>query len=133
MLSFILNIREFDMHAAWILDKCFAQSEELALQILTTKSKLYFDYSPLELAIEGNNRSFLGTKCVQKHLDKLWYGNINNHGHHKIFIDLLVNQNSISLLLMFYKFQILILCIFPFLVPYPSIYQIFKSSTKKKS
>jgi hypothetical protein len=86
----IFSFREFDLHAARIIDKCFTQNEQLALQILTTKSKLYFDYSPLSLATEASSRSFLATKCVQKYLDQLWYGNIVEHGYHKIYMNIMV-------------------------------------------
>jgi hypothetical protein len=88
--------REFDVHAARIIDKCFAQNEKFALQVLTTQSKLYFGYSPLKLAEETNSRSFLATKCVQKHLDRLWYGDIDQYGHRKAYIDVFVSDTKVE-------------------------------------
>jgi hypothetical protein len=93
---FIEYNRKFDVHAAQIIDKCFAQNEKFALQVLTTKSKLYFDYSPLELAKETDSRAFLATKCVQKYLDRLWYGDIDRRGVRKFHIDLLVCKINID-------------------------------------
>ncbi|CAF0872323.1 unnamed protein product [Rotaria sordida] len=63
--------KEFDEHAAQIIDKCFSQDENLALNILTTKSELYFDYTPIELAEEAGCRAFLASRCVQTHADQL--------------------------------------------------------------
>jgi hypothetical protein len=96
-----INDRKFGGHAAEIIDNCFAQNEELALQILTTRSELYFGNSPLELAEEVSCRSFLSTKCVRKHMDRLWYGDIDEHGHGQLFIDFLVNHSSFN----FFKIQ----------------------------
>ena len=87
--------REFDNHAARIIEACYHIKEDFAVEILTADSKLYFDYSPLQLAKENNSRSFLATKCVHKYLDKQWYGEVNNHGHAAYFIDLLVNDYSV--------------------------------------
>lgn len=88
--------REFDNHAAEIIDICYRTEEDFAIEILTTNSKLYFNYSPLELAKQNNSRSFLATKCVQKYLDKQWYGEVNNHGHVAYFIDFLVKDKKIA-------------------------------------
>ncbi|CAF4146733.1 unnamed protein product, partial [Rotaria sordida] len=91
----------FDDHAAQIIEACYNVDEDFAVEILTTKSKLYFNYDPLKLARENNSRSFLATKCVHKHLDKQWYGEVNNNGYPEYLIDLLI----------------LILCIVPPLIP----------------
>ncbi|CAF3791074.1 unnamed protein product [Rotaria sp. Silwood1] len=66
----------FDKHATIIMNRCFNIHEDLAVQILTSHSEVYFDYSPLELAEEIGSQSFLGTKCVQKYLDRQWSGAI---------------------------------------------------------
>ncbi|CAF1190217.1 unnamed protein product [Rotaria sp. Silwood1] len=66
----------FDEHATIIMNRCFNIHEDLAVQILTSHSEVYFDYSPLELAEEIGSQSFLGTKCVQKYLDRQWSGAI---------------------------------------------------------
>ena len=89
--------REFGVHAARIIDKCFDEQEKFALQVLTTKSKLYFGYSALQLAEETNSRSFLATNCVQKHLDGLWYGDIDQYHHNKTHLSLLVSDAWIEL------------------------------------
>ena len=60
--------------------------------MLTTKSKLYFNYSPLQLASDSGSRAFLATNCVQKYLDKQWYGEVNKQGHGSYFINTLVNN-----------------------------------------
>jgi hypothetical protein len=100
------------VHAAEIIDKCFTQHEEFALQVLTTKSKLYFDYSPLELGTETNSRSFLASKCVQKYLGKLWYGDINQHGFHQVHINLLVGLNATLEYLLIDKLFRSLFCVF---------------------
>jgi hypothetical protein len=98
VVCFIIYDREFDEHAAQIIDECYLLNEEFGLQVLTTKSELYFGYSPLDLAEETNSCSFLATKCMQKHLDRLWYGDINYHGYQKIYIHLLVSYTYFKLL-----------------------------------
>ncbi|CAF4831194.1 unnamed protein product [Rotaria socialis] len=71
-IKYLKKKTEFDVHAAQIIDKCFLQDENFALQLLTTRSHLYFGYSSLKLAEETNNRSFLATRCVQAYADRLW-------------------------------------------------------------
>ncbi|CAF3743141.1 unnamed protein product [Rotaria socialis] len=70
-IKYLKKKTEFDVHAAQIIDKCFLQDENFALQLLTTRSHLYFGYSSLKLAEETNNRSFLATRCVQAYADRL--------------------------------------------------------------
>ncbi|CAF3921746.1 unnamed protein product, partial [Rotaria sordida] len=76
----------FDEHATIIMNRCFNTNEDLAIQILTSHSEVYFDYSPLELAEEIGSHSFLGTKCVQKYLDRQWSGAIIRDTHSSICI-----------------------------------------------
>ncbi|CAF1555116.1 unnamed protein product [Rotaria sordida] len=83
---------EFDIHAVQIIDKCFSQDENFALQLLTTQSDLYFGYSSLKLAEETNNRSFLATRCVQAHANRLWYGHIDQSVNRRTIIDILVSD-----------------------------------------
>ncbi|CAF3653776.1 unnamed protein product [Rotaria sordida] len=92
MTYFTLFIREFDEHAAQIIDKCFSQDENLALNILTTKSELYFDYTPIELAEEAGCRAFLASRCVQTHADQLWFGHISESIHKKTIANILVSD-----------------------------------------
>lgn len=87
--------RRFDAHAAQIIDKCFAQNEEFALQVLETRSDLYFDYSPLELAKATNNHVFLATNCMRAYLDKLWFGDIGHYGSDKFHLSGLVGNINI--------------------------------------
>jgi hypothetical protein len=47
-VCFIVYYREFDIHVAQIIDECFSENEEFGLQVLTIKSKLYFEYLPLK-------------------------------------------------------------------------------------
>ncbi|CAF4040031.1 unnamed protein product, partial [Rotaria sordida] len=79
--DYLQKEKDFDEHAAGIIEKCFQKDEEFAVSILTENSQRYFNYSPLQLAKESNSRSFLATKCVQKYLDKKWFGTIDNHRH----------------------------------------------------
>ncbi|CAF4094653.1 unnamed protein product, partial [Adineta steineri] len=72
--EYLQEANKFDDHAARIMEECHKLDEDFADEILKTKSKLYYNYSPLRLAKESNSRRFLATNCVQKHLDKLWYG-----------------------------------------------------------
>ncbi|CAF1463641.1 unnamed protein product, partial [Didymodactylos carnosus] len=84
---------EFAIHASKIIDLCFDEDEQFATELLTTKSRLYFNYNPLQLAEENHCRSFLATKTVQKHLDLQWYGEIDDYGNDKTFISLVVILN----------------------------------------
>ncbi|CAF3459163.1 unnamed protein product [Rotaria socialis] len=91
-IKYLKKKTEFDVHAAQIIDKCFLQDENFALQLLTTRSHLYFGYSSLKLAEETNNRSFLATRCVQAYADRLWYGHIDNSVKRGTVADILVSN-----------------------------------------
>ncbi|CAF0752649.1 unnamed protein product [Didymodactylos carnosus] len=86
--------KEFDIHAANVIDKCFDTDEPFAVELLNTKSSLYFPNTPLDLARDNNCRAFLASKTVKKYVDFKWYGPIATAGkqHGKGYIDFLVNQ-----------------------------------------
>ncbi|CAF4841085.1 unnamed protein product [Rotaria sp. Silwood1] len=90
--EYIAKKKDFDVHAAQIIDKCFSQDEYLALELLTTQSKLYFGYTPIELAEETNSRTFLASECVQAYADQLWYGDIEQPAHRKNIVNILVGD-----------------------------------------
>ncbi|CAF1053216.1 unnamed protein product [Rotaria sp. Silwood1] len=90
--EYIAKKKDFDVHAAQIIDKCFSQDEYLALDLLTTQSKLYFGYTPIELAEETNSRTFLASECVQAYADRLWYGHIEQPAHRKNIVNILVGD-----------------------------------------
>jgi hypothetical protein len=48
----------------------------------------------MELAEENCSYTFLGTKCVQKYLDRKWFGNIKPYVNSKNTNSLLVNHIS---------------------------------------
>lgn len=75
---FLLIFRKFEDHAVQIIEECYKTDPDFAIELLTTKSELYFHSSPLKLAQENGSRSFLSTDCVQNYLDRLWYGDIHN-------------------------------------------------------
>ncbi|CAF3834999.1 unnamed protein product [Rotaria sordida] len=99
----------FDEHATIIMNRCFNINEDAAIQILTSPSELYFNYSPLELAEDNGSHSFLGTKCVQTYLDRQWSGAIIYNTQSSIWIrtlqakDLLIFPIFILIFLMAYS------------------------------
>ncbi|CAF3961277.1 unnamed protein product [Rotaria sordida] len=99
----------FDEHATIIMNRCFNINEDAAIQILTSPSELYFNYSPLELAEDNGSHSFLGTKCVQTYLDRQWSGAIIYKTQSSIWIrtlqakDLLIFPIFILIFLMAYS------------------------------
>lgn len=81
------------MHAANIIEKCFEIDENFAIDVLKTPSKLYFNYKAIKLAEENGSYAFIGTKCVQKYLDRKWFGKINYSGYSRNSIAILVNKS----------------------------------------
>ncbi|CAF0943994.1 unnamed protein product [Rotaria sordida] len=61
--------QEFAQHASNIMDMCFAEDEQFALDILNMKSASHQNYSLLDLAKMIDSRVFLTTKTVQRYLD----------------------------------------------------------------
>ncbi|CAF3679181.1 unnamed protein product, partial [Rotaria socialis] len=94
---------KFDDHAAQIIEQCYRTDRKFALGLLETKSTVYFDYTPLQLAKKNHSRSFLATKCVQNYLDKLWYGDIN--------------YEELRYSMAWIRFLIILLCTFPMVIP----------------
>jgi hypothetical protein len=74
-----------------MIDQCFDIDNEFAVEILLTPSKVYSNHVPLILAESNRSRAFLATKTMRKHLDHIWYGDINEKAHSKLFIGFLVN------------------------------------------
>jgi hypothetical protein len=64
--------REFDKHAASIIDRCFQSDRDFAINILRRPAIAFYNELPLDVALPGNCRRFLASKCVQKFLDNEW-------------------------------------------------------------
>ncbi|CAF3943375.1 unnamed protein product [Rotaria sordida] len=71
------NADQFDIHATSIIDRCFDNDEEFAVDLLKRSAVAFNDIDPLQLAGEANCRSFLASKCIQRYLDNEWFGYIN--------------------------------------------------------
>ena len=65
--------RHFDAHAASIIDRCFDNDENFAVDIVKRPAASFYDIHPLQLAQKSDSRSFLASKCVQRHLDNTWW------------------------------------------------------------
>ncbi|CAF0835257.1 unnamed protein product [Adineta steineri] len=71
------NATQFDIHATSIIDRCFDNDDNFAVDLLKRPTASFFDADPLPLALKSNCRSFLASKCVQRYLDNEWFGYIN--------------------------------------------------------
>ncbi|UJR10974.1 hypothetical protein I4U23_015159 [Adineta vaga] len=100
-INFFAKQKEFETHASMIIDMCFAENEQFALNILTKKSPIYFNKDPLQIAQEINSRTFLTTKTVQRYLDQQWYGYLNEYDQRIFWISSLI----------------FIMCFVPILIP----------------
>ncbi|CAF4050025.1 unnamed protein product [Rotaria sordida] len=71
------NAEQFDIHAMSIIDQCFDNDENFAIDLLKQPAVAFNEIYPLQLARKVNCKSFLASKCVQKYLDHQWFGCIN--------------------------------------------------------
>ncbi|CAF1166712.1 unnamed protein product [Adineta ricciae] len=71
------NADQLDNYAASIIDRCFDNDEEFAVDMLKRPSTVFYNITPLQLALKSNCRSFIASKCVQRYIDNEWYGHIN--------------------------------------------------------
>ncbi|CAF0797093.1 unnamed protein product [Didymodactylos carnosus] len=69
--------KQFDTYSKALIDKCFDNDENFAVDIVKRKAVALFNYDPRRLAKDAGCRSFLASRCVQRYLDNKWYGNIN--------------------------------------------------------
>ncbi|CAF4014436.1 unnamed protein product, partial [Rotaria sp. Silwood1] len=60
---------KLDKYAASIIDRCFENDRDFAINILARPVAAFYNVYPLKLALQANCRAFLASKCVQKHLD----------------------------------------------------------------
>lgn len=60
------------MHAMSIIDRCFENDENFAVDILKYPTSAFHDIDPLSLARKADCRSFLASKCVQRYVDNEW-------------------------------------------------------------
>ncbi|CAF1027358.1 unnamed protein product [Adineta ricciae] len=71
------NASEFDSCAMGIIDRCFDNDENFAVELLKQSAVIFNNIEPLKLAEQAKCRTFLASRTVQKHLDHEWYGHIN--------------------------------------------------------
>ncbi|CAM4829146.1 unnamed protein product [Rotaria magnacalcarata] len=118
--------REFAEHASNIIDKCFTEGEQFALDMLHMESASHQNYSAWKLAKVIDSRVFLATRTVQRNLDYKWYGRIRTYLH-----------NDLSLCWLRF-----IVCIIPLLILLPPVYNLLvaeeeeppiQSSSKKEN
>ncbi len=64
---------QFDLHAMSIIDRCFDNDENFAVDILKRPAAPFNNVDPLYLAQKSDCRTFLASKCVQRYLDNEWY------------------------------------------------------------
>ncbi len=67
------SFSKLDKYAAAIIDRCFENDRDFAINILRRPAVEFYDVNPLVLALKANGRAFLASKCVQKYLDNKWY------------------------------------------------------------
>ncbi|CAF1144352.1 unnamed protein product [Rotaria sordida] len=67
----------FDTGAASIINLCFDDDEQFALDLLRRSAVAFKHITPLDLVKDAECKSFLASKCVQRHLDNIWYGHID--------------------------------------------------------
>jgi hypothetical protein len=60
------------MDAMSIIDRCFDNDEDFAVNLLKQPAVAFDNVEPLKLAEQAKCRAFLASKCVQKHLDHKW-------------------------------------------------------------
>ena len=63
---------QFDKYAMSIIDRCFHNDEEFAVDLLKQPAVMFDNVQPLELAEEAECRAFLASECVQRYLDYKW-------------------------------------------------------------
>ena len=55
-----------------IIDRCFDNDENFAVDIIKRPSDVFNKVKPLYIARKADCRSFLASKCVQRYLDNQW-------------------------------------------------------------
>jgi hypothetical protein len=55
-----------------IIDRCFDNDENFAVDLLKQPAIAFYDAEPLILAEQAECQAFLASKCVQTYLDHKW-------------------------------------------------------------
>ena len=66
-------VSQLDKYTASIIDRCFENDRDFAVNIIRKPAIAFYNVLPLKLALKANSRAFLACKCVQKYLDNEWY------------------------------------------------------------
>ena len=68
----LLPCRILDKYAASVIDLCFENDRDFAVNILRRPAPAFYDVQPLPLALKANCQRYLASKCVQRYLDNEW-------------------------------------------------------------
>ena len=63
----------FDDHSMNIVDRCFDNDENFAVDMIKRPAAAFDNIDSLTLAYKAQCRSFLASKSVQRLLDNTWY------------------------------------------------------------
>jgi len=55
-----------------IIDRCFDNDDNFAVDLLKRPAAAFGNVHPLQLAKKSDCKSFLASKCVQRYLDNKW-------------------------------------------------------------
>ncbi len=62
----------FDTYARSIIDRCFDHDDDFSITLLKQPAVSFDNIKPLEVAEQAKCRTFLASKCVQKHVNQQW-------------------------------------------------------------
>lgn len=72
-----ITCRYFESIALGILNECFLVDEAKAKSLLIGVLSSYGETTPLQLAIEAENKAFISHQCCQNLLNNIWWGRLD--------------------------------------------------------
>lgn len=72
-------VKEFEMIATRLLEKCYATSEELTLNLLDRETYIWGNFNCLSLAAQSLRRKFISSTACQDSLYRAWRGGVHTN------------------------------------------------------
>ncbi|CAH8551549.1 unnamed protein product [Schistosoma margrebowiei] len=72
-------VKEFEMIATRLLDKCYSTSEELTLNLLDRQTYIWGSFNCLRLAAQSLRRKFISSTACQDSLYRAWRGGVHTN------------------------------------------------------
>ena len=84
LFTYCYHYRFFEDLAVKVLAKCYSSDEQRTHRLLVRKLPMFGDSTIVALAVEADNKQFIGHAACQTLFSKIWHGGLGDNSEKKV-------------------------------------------------